>query len=250
MPKTCSLLRHQPSVVGRVGSLELDGPGQVTILKLAPGAKLIPHTGPNNMRLTAHLALIVPQPAAYLTCGNPALDGAVREWREGGVIVFDDSYVHEAHNPATEHRYVLYASLWHPDMGIQSLQGVKPAPAPVIYNEETVTPAVTLAVAPAGMPKADAEGIEDHGEGGMEEEAEAAGDGEADVEEVFPEGQEGQEEEEIEEEKEIEEEEELEPERGGNEGGWGPMGAPGKAEKDETGQLGKLSRPGEGYEEL
>lgn len=122
----CEALRQKREVVGRMPGRQEWGPGQVTIFRLAPGARLKPHTGPTNMRLTAHLALKVPEPAAALTVGDPTRNGARREWREGTVIVFDDSYVHEAHNPSNQPRYVLYASMWHPDLAtplLASTQG-------------------------------------------------------------------------------------------------------------------------------
>ena len=47
-----------PEVTGKVAGTYV--PGQVTIFRLAPGAHLRAHTGPTNLRLTAHLGLIVP----------------------------------------------------------------------------------------------------------------------------------------------------------------------------------------------
>eukprot|EP01051_Picozoa_sp_SAG22_P016921 SAG22_NODE_2496_length_2510_cov_2.147657_2_plen_105_part_00 len=46
------------------------------------------------------------------------------------MLVFDDSYEHEAANPTNESRYVLYVSLWHP--GLQGLAGV---PVPTLPTE-------------------------------------------------------------------------------------------------------------------
>jgi aspartyl/asparaginyl beta-hydroxylase (cupin superfamily) len=41
--------------------------GEVTIFRLAPGAHLRAHVGAHNMRLTAHLGLIVPEgPIIYV----------------------------------------------------------------------------------------------------------------------------------------------------------------------------------------
>ena len=117
MTVTCETLRNKREVVGGMRGHQAFGPGQVTIFRLAPRARLKPHTGPTNMRLTAHLALKVPSPRAYLTVGDPKVVGARREWQEGQVVVFDDSFVHEAHNPSDQPRYVLYASMWHPDLG-------------------------------------------------------------------------------------------------------------------------------------
>ena len=67
-------------------------PGQVTVLKLAPGTHLRLHAGPKNLRLTLHLGLTVPL-GPTIRVGT--LPGEVREWEEGKVIAFDDSFVHE-----------------------------------------------------------------------------------------------------------------------------------------------------------
>ena len=67
-------------------------PGQVTVLKLAPGTHLRLHAGPKNQRLTLHLGLTVPLGP---TIRVGALPGELREWEEGKVIAFDDSFVHE-----------------------------------------------------------------------------------------------------------------------------------------------------------
>lgn len=141
VPKTCNALKRQPSVSGKNVKMNAGGPGQVclwimylhlifthccqvTFLRLEAGAVLAPHCGPKNTRLTAHLGLIVPQypEPASLRIGEPAEDGSDRHtWQEGKVIVFDDSYLHEAKNPANDARYVLYASLWHPDFDSKPL---------------------------------------------------------------------------------------------------------------------------------
>ncbi len=37
-------------------------------------------------------------------------------WEAGKVILFDDSFIHEVYHFGTEPRYVLYCSVWHPDI--------------------------------------------------------------------------------------------------------------------------------------
>ncbi len=64
----------------------------MTVLKLAPGTHLRLHAGPKNLRLTLHLGLTVPL-GPTIRVGT--LPGEVREWEEGKVIAFDDSFVHE-----------------------------------------------------------------------------------------------------------------------------------------------------------
>ena len=40
----------------------------------------------------------------------------VREWEEGRVLILDDSFEHEAWNPADEARIVLLVDVWHPEL--------------------------------------------------------------------------------------------------------------------------------------
>ncbi|EGD80692.1 hypothetical protein PTSG_01282 [Salpingoeca rosetta] len=105
---TCDVLQHMPMLTGQVEGRWLSG--QATIFRLAPGAHLRAHTGSTNTRLTAHLGLIVP-PGPQLIVNNTAAT-----WEAGKVILFDDSFIHEVYHFGTEPRYVLYCSVWHPDI--------------------------------------------------------------------------------------------------------------------------------------
>ena len=86
---------------------EAQAPGQVTILRMEGGTILAPHCGPRNSRLTAHLPLIVPEidesaqgSGVGLRVGPPQGEGeAWRRWEEGEVLIFDDSFEHEARWP-------------------------------------------------------------------------------------------------------------------------------------------------------
>lgn len=77
---------------------------------LAPGARIPPHHGFMNARLIAHLPLIVP-PNCALRVGNET-----RAWREGEVVIFDDSIEHEAWNSSGEPRMVLIFDVWRPEL--------------------------------------------------------------------------------------------------------------------------------------
>lgn len=74
------------------------------------GTHLLPHRGVTNTRLVAHLPLIVPEKCAL----NVA--GAVHQWQEGQVVVFDDTYEHEAWNRSNEIRVVMIFDLWNPHL--------------------------------------------------------------------------------------------------------------------------------------
>ena len=72
------------------------------------GTHLLPHRGVTNTRVVGHLPLIVPQDCA-LNVG-----GELHVWQEGQVVVFDDTYEHEAWNRSKETRVVLIFDLWNP----------------------------------------------------------------------------------------------------------------------------------------
>lgn len=80
---------------------------------LRAGARINPHTGVHNARLTCHLPLIVP-PDCGFRVGNEA-----RQWEEGKLLVFDDSIEHEAWNGSGEDRVVLIFDIWRPELSAQ-----------------------------------------------------------------------------------------------------------------------------------
>ncbi|MBV6424617.1 MAG: hypothetical protein NAOJABEB_02430 [Steroidobacteraceae bacterium] len=76
----------------------------------APGTHLLPHRGVTNTRLVGHLPLVVPADCA-LRVGD-----RLHVWREGEVVVFDDTYEHEAWNRSDETRVVLIFDIWNPHL--------------------------------------------------------------------------------------------------------------------------------------
>ncbi len=77
---------------------------------LKPGAVIPPHHGMMNVRLIGHLGLKIPGDCS-LRVGNQT-----RAWREGEVLIFDDSIEHEAWNKSAEVRIVLLFDLWRPEL--------------------------------------------------------------------------------------------------------------------------------------
>ena len=77
---------------------------------LRPGAHIPPHHGFLNTRLICHLPLIVP-PECALRVGNDT-----RAWREGELVIFDDTMEHEAWNKSAELRVVLLFDIWRPEL--------------------------------------------------------------------------------------------------------------------------------------
>jgi aspartate beta-hydroxylase len=101
-----------PTTAAAVDALPLSrvpehGP-EVLFSVFTAGTHLLPHRGVTNTRVVAHLPLIVPADCA-LNVG-----GEVHAWREGHVVVFDDTYEHEAWNRSQETRVVLILDLWNP----------------------------------------------------------------------------------------------------------------------------------------
>ena len=77
---------------------------------LKPGTHIFPHTGMLNTRLICHLPLIVPDGCRFRV-GNE-----VRRWEEGKLLIFDDSFEHEAWNDGTSKRVVLLFEIWRPEI--------------------------------------------------------------------------------------------------------------------------------------
>ena len=87
----------------------IDGHGpEVLFSVFTPGTHLLPHRGVTNIRVVGHLPLIVPE-SCELVVG-----GVAHRWQEGRVVVFDDTYEHEAWNRSKEIRVVLIFDLWNP----------------------------------------------------------------------------------------------------------------------------------------
>jgi aspartate beta-hydroxylase len=75
-----------------------------------PGTHLLPHKGVTNTRLVGHLPLIIPDDCAL------SVGGEVHVWKPGKVVVFDDTYEHEAWNRSGQTRVVMIFDVWHPHL--------------------------------------------------------------------------------------------------------------------------------------
>ncbi len=104
LPKTMAALEQVP--LSAIGSRT----PAVLFSRLEPGAHIPPHTGMLNCRLICHLPLIVPR-GCWLRVGNET-----REWEEGKLLIFDDSFEHEAKNPTGELRIILLFDVWRPEV--------------------------------------------------------------------------------------------------------------------------------------
>jgi aspartate beta-hydroxylase len=101
-----------PITIGALDTLPLsrirEHSPEVFFSVFSPGTHLLPHRGVTNTRVVGHLPLIVPNDCAL------KVGGEVHHWQEGKVVVFDDTYEHEAWNYSQHTRVVLIFDLWNP----------------------------------------------------------------------------------------------------------------------------------------
>ena len=84
---------------------------------LKPGSHILPHHGVTNTRLVMHLPLVVPP-----DCALNIVDAGEHRWEEGRLVMFDDTYRHEAWNLSNETRVVLLLDCWNPHLtGVEKL---------------------------------------------------------------------------------------------------------------------------------
>ena len=98
-PQTAALLARLPGLQNAWFSI------------LAPHYHIPPHRGPTRAVVRAHLALKVPAQAQ--DCWIRVADERY-SWREGEVVLFDDTYEHEVRNDTDETRVVLFIDVLRP----------------------------------------------------------------------------------------------------------------------------------------
>ncbi len=103
-PVTSSALELLP-----LSKVEDHGP-EILFSVFTPGTHLLAHRGVTNTRVVAHLPLIVPPDCALRVGGED------HAWQEARVVVFDDTYEHEAWNRSDQIRVVLIFDLWNPHL--------------------------------------------------------------------------------------------------------------------------------------
>ncbi|ARP75980.1 aspartyl beta-hydroxylase [Bordetella genomosp. 6] len=97
-PKTVAILKSLPKVKAAM------------FAELPPGGKLNPHRDPFSGSLRYHLGLATPNDdRCYI-----AVDGESYSWRDGESVVFDETYVHEAHNKSEGNRIILFCDVERP----------------------------------------------------------------------------------------------------------------------------------------
>ena len=98
-PETTRLLKKMPGMKTAFFSI------------LAPGKHLPPHRGPYKGVLRLHLGLLIPEPAELCAI---RVGSETRHWQEGRVMIFDDTFEHEAWNRTDAVRVVLFVDIMRP----------------------------------------------------------------------------------------------------------------------------------------
>lgn len=85
---------------------------------MEPHTHILPHKGYSRMVLRCHLPLIIP---TENTCAM-RVGTETRHWEEGKLLIFDDSFDHEAWNNSSEYRVVLMFDIPNPLWGYSAAE--------------------------------------------------------------------------------------------------------------------------------
>ncbi|MBL8330959.1 MAG: aspartyl/asparaginyl beta-hydroxylase domain-containing protein [Rubrivivax sp.] len=96
-------------------SVELCRVGQqapeVCFSVIRPQSTIVRHFGVTNTRLVMHLPLLVPP-----GCALNVIDGGEHAWKPGELMMFDDTFQHEAWNTSDEPRLIVLMDCWNPHL--------------------------------------------------------------------------------------------------------------------------------------
>ncbi len=97
-PKTVALIESIPDVRAAM------------FAQLPPGSELRPHRDPFAGSLRLHLGLSTPNDdGCYIV-----VDGVKKSWRDGEWMMFDETYIHHAHNETDQDRVILFCDIARP----------------------------------------------------------------------------------------------------------------------------------------
>ncbi|TKS87329.1 Aspartyl/asparaginyl beta-hydroxylase [Collichthys lucidus] len=71
--------------------------------------------------LRMHLGLVIPKHGCRIRCTDQT-----REWDEGKVLIFDDSFEHEVWQDADSYRLIFIVDVWHPELTAYQRQTLSP----------------------------------------------------------------------------------------------------------------------------
>lgn len=115
LPKTSKIF-EELKTVGEGPMLEVPfSSSYLSIMK--PITSLDKHYGPCNIRLRCHLPIVLPDSseACFIRVG-----GEIKFWKEGELLIFDDTYEHESCNLSEIHdRVIMVFDIWHPEIMAQ-----------------------------------------------------------------------------------------------------------------------------------
>ena len=97
-PKTIEILRQVPSVKAAM------------FASLPPGGSLTPHRDPFAGSLRYHLGLVTPNHEDCFIL----VDGEKHVWADGKDVLFDETFIHEAHNNTDQNRIILFCDVNRP----------------------------------------------------------------------------------------------------------------------------------------
>ena len=97
-PKSSAIIRSLPNVKIAMFSV------------LKPGAKILPHKGPYRGTIRLHMGLLTPNSDDCFINH----DGKMYSWRDGEVILLDDSYPHYVENNTDKYRVILFCDIIRP----------------------------------------------------------------------------------------------------------------------------------------
>jgi len=107
--------RRCPATSAVLESIELcriaEQAPEILFSVLKPGSHINPHHGVSNVRLVMHLPLVVPD-----DCALNLVDRGEHRWQEGRLVMFDDTFLHEAWNRSDQTRIVLLMDCWNPHL--------------------------------------------------------------------------------------------------------------------------------------
>ncbi|WP_339106719.1 aspartyl/asparaginyl beta-hydroxylase domain-containing protein [Roseovarius rhodophyticola] len=97
-PKTTQMIESLPSIKGAMFAM------------LPPGARLVKHRDPFAGSLRYHMGLSTPNDDACFI----DVDGQKYSWRDGEVVMFDETYIHYAENQTDQNRIILFLDIKRP----------------------------------------------------------------------------------------------------------------------------------------
>lgn len=107
--------RRAPETSAVLESIELcriaEQAPEILFSVLKPGSHINAHHGVSNVRLVMHLPLVVPP-----DCALNLVDRGEHRWQEGRLVMFDDTFLHEAWNRSDQTRIVLLMDCWNPHL--------------------------------------------------------------------------------------------------------------------------------------